>query len=186
MDINLNKNDPLDPETLCKECGLCCEGVFHTFAYLYNDEDISIAKKANIPIEFNTDAKSNVFTLGCPAFNGLCSIYPERPSVCSKHKCNLLKSVINHDIILNNALKKVSEIKNILNVILPILKKYTGNHTSNKPEYLLSKILDNLENQSTRDNFKKENKTLFMKYGIFYFIKEKYFYKSSTTQNGVI
>ena len=179
----MNTNKLLDGESLCKECGLCCEGVFHTFAYLYNNDDISIAKKANIPIEFNTDADSNVFTLSCPAFNGLCSIYPERPSVCSKYKCNLLKSVINHDIILEDALNKVSKIKNVLNDILPILKKYIGNHISNKPDYLLSKILDNLEDQSTRDNFKQENKILFIKYGIFYFLKNKYFYKNSTTKD---
>lgn len=177
----MNNNNFLIGEELCKECGLCCKGIFHTFAYLYTDKDMLIVKKANIPIKFNNEKNSNTFTLPCPAFNDLCSLYPERPSVCSAHRCNLLQSVIDNDISLDDALNKVSDMKNILNNILPMLKRHTGNHTSNNPEYLISKILDKLENKSAKNNFKKENKTLFMKYGIFYFLKDKYFYKKSTT-----
>ena len=177
----MNKNNPQDSETLCKECGLCCEGVFHTFAYLYTDNDISIVKMANIPMEFNTEVNSNTFILQCPAFNGLCSIYPERPSVCSSHQCNLLKSVIRNDIILDDALIKVSQVKKILNNILPILKSHANNHISSQPEYLINNILDKMETTSMRDKFKQDNKKLFMEYGIFYFLKNKYFYKVSTT-----
>lgn len=176
----MNETDLSKGEELCKECGLCCQGVFHTFAYLFTDDDLKHAKNAKIPIKFNNEVNENTFTLPCPSFDSSCSIYNNRPSVCGGHKCDLLKSLISDNIALDDALNKVSGMKSILNYILPILKNYTGNSTSNKPEYLMNKILNNLETESAKNNFKQENKILFMKYGIFYFLKDKYFYKCST------
>lgn len=139
-----------------------------------------IVNEADIPTQFEDTINSTAFALPCSAFNGLCSIYPERPSACSIYTCNLLESIQHNEIALEDALDIVLEIKNILNDILPILKNYTNEHTSNKPQYLIETILNNFKDELEKDEFKVKNKLLFMKCGIFYFLEDKYFQKHSS------
>ncbi len=173
----MNQKNLLKGEELCKECGLCCRGIFHTYAYLYTDDDIRIAKKENIPIIFNNEINHNAFTLPCPVFNGLCSIYSERPSVCGAHKCDLLESVLCDDITIEASLHVVKKMQDILNDILPELKDLTRNTASNNPVKLMNNAYDSLGDESSVNKFKKKHATLLIKYGVFNFLRHKYFYK---------
>ncbi len=175
--MKLYENDLIKGETLCKECGLCCEGIFHTVVYLKTDNDLRIVEKSNIPFEFNKKINCPTFKLPCPVFNGVCTIYPERLSVCQNHQCDLLQSVLNDEIALVDAQSIVTEMKNILNNILPKLKSYTKDNTSNKPQYLMNKLFDTLKGETSRKKFKQENRMLLLMYGIFNRLEQKYFYK---------
>ena len=158
---------------------VCCEGVFHTYAHLYTDEDLHITTISNIPIVYNDKIKDKTFSLPCPSFEGCCSIYTNKPSACSIYTCDLIESLTQNHITLDEALHKVSEIKSVLNKILPILKNHAINTNSNKPQYLIENILNHLDNDSQRDAFKKENRSLFMQCATFYFLEDKYFNKKS-------
>lgn len=173
----MDQNNHLEGEKLCIECGLCCQGVFHPCAMLFTEQDIKIAKNANTSIEFNKEWNCYVFTLPCPVFNGKCSIYPDRPSVCSEHECDLLKKVIQGTITLEDAQEKVIQIKNILSTLLPELKEITKNNKNFYPRDLVKSIFDSFKNDEEKINFKKENKKLLMEYGAFCILEEKYFYK---------
>ncbi len=169
----MHLNTLLKGEELCKECGLCCEGVFHTFAYLQNQNDILLAKKANIAVYHEEKKNLDYFSLPCPAFNGSCSVFPNRPSVCSEHKCKLLHRVHQEEISLDRALKVVFKMKETVENLIPSLKALSGTNELNNPKYLMDKILYNAEDPK---KLKEENKKLFMLYGVFSFLKERYFY----------
>lgn len=175
----MNETDLLKGEELCKECGLCCQGVFHPTALLYTKEDISIAKNANITFDFNKDLKSYMFALPCPAFDSICSIYPNRPSVCSVHKCDLLKTVMNGTCTLENALIQVKKIKKILTTLIPKLKNINNNNETSYPRDLVKNIFESFKNDQAKIEFKQENKKILMEYGAFCILEEKYFYKKS-------
>lgn len=167
----------LNGETLCKECGLCCEGVFHTYAHLHNKNDIFIAKKANIIIKHNEVANIDFFSLPCSGFNKICTIYPERPSVCGKHKCELLKNLIDKQCTLGDALNTVDKLKNILIPLLPTLQELAKNDQTNNPKALMESIDPHINNKE----FKKSHTKLFIDFGIFCFLVEKYFYTDTNT-----
>ena len=42
----------LNNEELCKSCGLCCQGVFHSYAYIYNDKDMLFVKDIQAKITY--------------------------------------------------------------------------------------------------------------------------------------
>lgn len=88
-----------------------------------------------------------------------------------------MSAVINDESILQDALSKVFKIKDTLNDLLPKLKKFSKLENINNPKYLMEIILFNFNHKESEIKFKKENKKLFLNYGIFSFLKEQYFYK---------
>ncbi len=179
----MNEQNILSGETLCKECGLCCQGIFHVYVCLLDDE-VSIVEKTDINIQFEKEEKYSFFTLPCSVFDGHCSIYyQERPSTCSKHRCELLESIIQEEIKIQDALIIVEKMKFLLDEFLPELKHICDNNKINYPPQLMDIILDSLEEGKTKEEFKKENKKLFMKVATFEFLKNKYFYKNEQAKS---
>ena len=178
--MDMNENNILNGEKLCKECGLCCERVFHNFAFIIDKNDCLIAQKASIPIEYNKYENIISFSLPCPVFDELCSIYPERPSVCIGHKCDLLKKVLYDKMVLEDALVIVIKMKNILHKLLPELQTLARNDKANNPSHLMNILLDSMEDEHSRIEFKKANKQLIMDFTVFRFLKKKYFYECTS------
>ena len=83
--------DPVDASfgsSLCTRCGLCCTGALHDFAVLDPDE-IDYAR--SIGMTLRTEGRPG-FALPCPKLSGsCCSIYVDRPKVCSRFQCALLE-----------------------------------------------------------------------------------------------
>lgn len=167
----------IDGELLCKECGLCCEGVFHSYAYSKCEEDEVIAAKAGIPIVMHQKENTKVFLLPCPVYNNICTIYPDRPSVCINHQCDLLKALLHGSIHHDKAKEIVIKMKKLLNGFLPELKKETNNASTNNPMELIRQMSEGLEDGEDCDHFKRKNKELYLKYGLFLKMRKQYFYK---------
>jgi hypothetical protein len=171
-------------EKLCQSCGMCCEGVFHSSAHIYEDQDLVIANRIGATILEDpadpadpADTQSRVFSLPCPAFDGKCSVYPDRPSVCGDHHCDVLKSLLTDEVTPAEALDKVSSLKAILANILPTLHMLSGNAMSNRPETLMYDILKELPTEQARAGFKKEHAELLVQFGAFKFMRESTFYR---------
>ena len=161
-----------DGTKLCLECGLCCTGVFQTNAAIYSTEDKKCAEAFDATI-FSKDGKE-YFKLPCPIYDGKCPIYPDNPSVCRSHKCNLLKDIENCKIELERAITIVQEMKQVIDEIehdikLPSLKINTGDIDMN---FLFSQFFD-----STTEEERKNFGNLLKNYGAFDYLKKKYFYK---------
>lgn len=172
----MNQDNLINGETLCKECGLCCQGIFHPYANLKDKEDKNFAKDFHAIIEQYNSLEHEVFLLPCPAFTNLCSVYPKRPSVCQKHQCNLLKDVSSDEIDLVKALEVVVNIKDIINDMLPILHEYSNEYFYNKPELLMDKISEIYDTYEKKEKFKEKNIQLFSSYALFLMYRKKYFY----------
>jgi hypothetical protein len=77
---------------LCLSCGLCCDGTLFELARAKPDERPHLQDLGLGYIE-DSDGRTG-FRQPCPAFEGCCSVYEARPSVCRRFRCNLLAKVI--------------------------------------------------------------------------------------------
>jgi Fe-S-cluster containining protein len=113
-----------DSNSLCLECGLCCNGVIFADVQLQPDDDA--ARLRELGLAFVRNQKSKVgnekFKQPCTAFEGCrCKIYGEHPRYCREFECLLLKSVKAGDTetaeavrIIRSALQRVKKVKRLL------------------------------------------------------------------------
>src|SRR6266702_3789556 len=83
-----------DSNSLCLECGLCCNGVIFADVQLRPQDDP--ARLRALGLAFAQKSKSGVekFKQPCTAFAGCkCNVYSDRPTYCREFECLLLKGV---------------------------------------------------------------------------------------------
>lgn len=166
-------------EQLCKSCGMCCRGVFHPRAILYDSADTAIANRIGAQVIQDPGEEHPLFKLPCPAFTGLCSVFPNRPSVCQKHQCQLLYDLSREAVALPDALQCVSDTRQLLDSLLPALQNLADDHITQRPEALLKQILDQLPKEEDRRAFKKKHSLLLLQYGLFLRARDSHFYPDS-------
>jgi Fe-S-cluster containining protein len=78
------------PQTLCRSCGLCCDGTLFGYVLLEAGDSPAPLQAGGIAIHLQ-DAEPR-FDLPCIAFqHGDCQVYAGRPAVCRTYRCKLLK-----------------------------------------------------------------------------------------------
>ena len=108
-----------DANPLCRECGLCCNGVIFADVQLQPGDDAARLRRLGLAF---TKSKTQKFKQPCTAFGGCqCNIYSERPAYCRQFECLLLKSVKAGEIkidkarrVIRSALKQVETVKGLL------------------------------------------------------------------------
>lgn len=95
-------------QSLCRGCGLCCDGTLFEFAIIKPEDDIVQLKKIGVAT-ISDDGKR--FSQPCESFDQVCTIYHHRPGVCMSYMCKLLKCYNKADISYENASKIISEAK---------------------------------------------------------------------------
>lgn len=97
-----------DEQDLCVSCGFCCDKTLFDVASLSKNEETHGFFAEN-EIEIKGD---RYFKLPCAYFDSKCTIYDQRkPKVCSAFKCELLKTLIKGEILKEDALRIVQEVK---------------------------------------------------------------------------
>lgn len=77
--------------SLCRECGLCCDGSLFERVFLGEEDD---AKRLSELLPLRADGDRMFFLQPCAAWRGsCCAIYADRPGVCRRFRCELLKGV---------------------------------------------------------------------------------------------
>jgi hypothetical protein len=104
-----------DSSRLCVECGLCCTGAFLSWAPVTDDEittysDTVIRPYQDPDLRDDEDPLRMVLPCACH-IDGLCSIFPDRPSVCSDYRCDLLRATMNGSIEGQKAREITAKIK---------------------------------------------------------------------------
>src|SRR5882724_3401499 len=102
-------------DTLCLQCGLCCNGVL--FA------DVRPERGDNSPLFAQHGPR---VAQPCPAFNFAdckCAIYAERPSRCRKFECKQLLAVRTGKKTSEAALKKIREARKLANEVENLLEQ---------------------------------------------------------------
>ena len=88
--------NPRDSNSLCLECGLCCNGVIFADVQLQPGDDARHLRSLGLNFAANRQSQiaNRKFAQPCTAFAGCkCRIYSERPTYCREFECLLLKSV---------------------------------------------------------------------------------------------
>lgn len=117
--IDVAAPDVAQASSLCTECGLCCMGVLHPRAVLEEDE-VAAARAIGLPVLDNTERP--LFALPCPKLCGTaCTIFGQRPRVCSRYRCQQLRDVEAGVTSLAGALAHVRTAKAMLDRLLSVL-----------------------------------------------------------------
>lgn len=109
-----------DSNSLCLECGLCCNGVI--FADVQLQRGDKEARLRELGLAFVRNSKIKKFKQPCTAFEGCrCKIYGEHPQYCREFECLLLKSVkagktghAEASRIIRSALQRVKKVQRLL------------------------------------------------------------------------
>ena len=98
--------DPAQAPDLCTRCGMCCTGAIHNAAVLDQDE-VAAAAAVGLPVLDRPGRPG--FALPCPKLCGTaCTIFGQRPRVCSRYQCQLLLDYRAGKIGFDDAAAKVT------------------------------------------------------------------------------
>ena len=113
-----------DDNSLCLECGLCCNGVIFGNVQLEPEDDAHLLQSLGLKFAPNRQSQivNRKFLQPCTAFAGCeCKIYSDRPAYCRKFECLLLKSVKSGQTepadasrVIRSALRRVKKVKRLL------------------------------------------------------------------------
>lgn len=93
-------------ESLCPQCGLCCEGVLFGDVELQRGDDATALSAAGLNL-FRKGRKQ-AFAQPCACFvNGLCRIYGQRPQQCRAFECRQVQRVAVGEVTLVAAQKQI-------------------------------------------------------------------------------
>lgn len=169
MDIQDNTIFLEESVQLCVHCGLCCMGYFHEYAVINNNHDLILVYKMGARSSIDKNGRQ-IFSLPCPKYDNKCTVYPERPSVCENHQCELLKSVKDKRITL----EKAKHISDEMKKLCTSLEKELDNLVPNKDTHCLRTRFKPLF--ASGDTAKKNNPHIFLNYAAYVVLKNRYFY----------
>jgi len=114
-----------DSNSLCRECGLCCNGVIFADGQLRPGDDAARLRELGLAFVRPARAGGEKFRQPCKAFAGCqCQIYTERPKSCREFDCLLLTNVKagntrEEDALrtVRSALRRVREVKRLMLVL---------------------------------------------------------------------
>lgn len=96
-------------QSLCRACGLCCDGTLFRFANIAPDENIAELERIGITTICDDGKK---FVQPCAAFDKVCTIYhTARAKVCEKYLCKLLMRHNSGEISYNEALEIIRNVR---------------------------------------------------------------------------
>lgn len=117
--------NPGDANSLCLECGLCCNGVIFADVQLRPGDNAARLRALGLAFAPKSNAGVEKFRQPCAAFGGCkCNIYSERPKYCREFECLLLKNVQAGEVkfnearrLIRSALKQADTVKKLLRVL---------------------------------------------------------------------
>ena len=93
-------------DTLCTQCGLCCDGTLFADVELGRAE-VSRLEVMGLEIE---DTDGGLLSLPCAALKGRrCSIYAHRPKCCRTFECQLLQDAKLGALTVGHATERITE-----------------------------------------------------------------------------
>ena len=108
-------------ERLCTACGLCCTGHLFNHAFLEENE-VDLALQLGFTLQEKNE--NHRFPQPCQFWADRCMIYLDRPNVCQRYQCKILKAVATNQLELSQALALVAITKKMIaeiELLMPIL-----------------------------------------------------------------
>lgn len=96
-------------DTLCRHCGLCCDGSLFADVELGSTDEASALEVLGLEIEEDED-DGGLLLQPCGALKGkCCSIYQHRPNCCRTFECRLLQEVRRGVVDVDRAREQIAE-----------------------------------------------------------------------------
>jgi Fe-S-cluster containining protein len=96
-------------DTLCTQCGLCCDGSLFTDVELVGRAEATRLEILGLEIDDN-NADGDLLAQPCAALRGRrCSIYAHRPKCCRTFECQLLHEVQRGAVTVERAAEQIAE-----------------------------------------------------------------------------
>jgi Fe-S-cluster containining protein len=114
--------------TLCLACGMCCDGTLFSFVALSAAEATTL-KAAGVDVR--DEAGRPRLPQRCSALDGCkCTVYEQRPFVCRRFDCLLVRSLDEKELPLDEALGIVAEARARLERLDGLLPRRKDNEPS--------------------------------------------------------
>lgn len=97
-------------ESLCRACGLCCDGTLFTRVPLAANEAVP---EAQLKVR-TTEQGGRYVPQRCAALEGtVCGVYAQRPLACRRFECLLFGALRENEVSLDEALGVVARAKEL-------------------------------------------------------------------------
>ena len=126
--------------SLCRSCGLCCNGSLFAWVELRPGE-LDPIEALGVHV-FRSDPNEKGFSQPCPLWKGECTIHetPHYPHSCRAYNCKLLKEVIAEKESLPHALSVVQQAKEMIRQVDALLP---ASANTNFRERLVAELEEN-------------------------------------------
>jgi Fe-S-cluster containining protein len=112
--------DPADPQRLCTECGLCCNGALFDTVLVGPEEARTMAE---LGLDLFEQGPGGAFRQPCAMLAGsLCTIYADRPSCCRTFRCSLLGKYVEGKTTLSEARQRIAEARLLIDLVTRFLE----------------------------------------------------------------
>jgi len=121
-------------ETLCVNCGLCCNGALFADVELQPTESEAPLRERGLKFRAGRSDKTPVkFLQPCAAFDGCrCQVYQMRPSMCRKFECHLLQRAQRGEVKPATALATIQSTRQRIEKVEAFLATL-GEHSTDRP-----------------------------------------------------
>jgi len=119
-------------ETLCRACGLCCDGSLFARVPLSPTE---VVPEAALAVVTNDKGGRHV-PQRCAALAGtVCQVYAQRPLACRRYECLLFGALRSGEVSLEDALAVVAKARGLLQDGAPaeVRERYLSFHFGRRP-----------------------------------------------------
>jgi len=123
---------PLLTDTLCTQCGLCCDGTLFADVELGGQAEVARLEIMGMEVE-NENANVGLLSQPCAALRGTqCGIYAHRPKCCRVFECHLLQNAQRGTVSVERALEHIADAREQIRHVRDLLARL-GNRDKNLP-----------------------------------------------------
>jgi Fe-S-cluster containining protein len=123
---------PLLTDTLCTNCGLCCDGTLFADVELVGQTEVALLKIMGMATE-NEGRNTGLLSQPCAALRGTrCGIYSHRPKCCRVFECHLLQNAQRGAVTVERAMEQIADVRQLIRQVRAMLGRL-GNHDEGLP-----------------------------------------------------
>ena len=119
-------------DTLCTNCGLCCDGTLFADVELVGQAEVARLESMGLAIE-NEDRNTGLLSQPCAALRGTrCAIYAHRPKCCRVFECHLLQNAQSGAVTVERGLEQIKDAREQIRQVRAMLGRL-GNRDEGLP-----------------------------------------------------
>ncbi len=123
---------PVLTDTLCTNCGLCCDGTLFADVELVGQAEVARLEIMGMDIE-NESRSLGLLSQPCPALRGTrCGIYAHRPACCRVFECHLLQNAQSGEVSVQRATELIADARDQIRQVRSLLDRL-GNRDEDLP-----------------------------------------------------